>query len=59
MVMRYPLGNTPQVLEGLKLTPKQFVDLCILCGCDYVGTIDGAGSSLPAIFGLAERQGMS
>ena len=31
----------PQVLEGLKLTADQFVDLCILCGCDYVGTIKG------------------
>lgn len=32
---------TVQVLEGLKLTPDQFVDLCILCGCDYLGTIKG------------------
>lgn len=32
----------PQVLAGLKLTADQFVDLCILCGCDYVGTIKGA-----------------
>lgn len=30
-----------QVLEGLSLTPDQFVDLCILCGCDYCGTIKG------------------
>ena len=30
-----------QVLEGLGLTPDQFVDLCILCGCDYCGTIKG------------------
>ena len=30
-----------QVLEGLKLTPDQFVDLCILCGCDYLDTIKG------------------
>jgi len=27
------------VLEGLKLTADQFVDLCILCGCDYCGSI--------------------
>ncbi|KAK9823030.1 hypothetical protein WJX81_001004 [Elliptochloris bilobata] len=32
-----------KVLEGLKLTPDQFVDLCILCGCDYLGTIKGIG----------------
>lgn len=30
-----------QVLEGLNLTSDQFVDLCILCGCDYCGTIKG------------------
>ncbi len=30
-----------QVLEGLGLTSDQFVDLCILCGCDYCGTIKG------------------
>ena len=29
------------MLEGLGLTPDQFVDLCILCGCDYCGTIKG------------------
>lgn len=36
-----------QVLEGLSLTSDQFVDLCILCGCDYCGTIKGmlSGSS--------------
>lgn len=31
-----------QVLEGLKLTADQFIDMCILCGCDYCGTIRGA-----------------
>ena len=36
-----------QVLEGLSLTPDQFVDLCILCGCDYCGTIKGTS---PTIF---------
>ncbi|KAL3146724.1 Elongation of fatty acids protein 2 [Trebouxia sp. C0009 RCD-2024] len=32
-----------KVLEGLKLTADQFVDLCILCGCDYCGSIKGIG----------------
>ena len=32
-----------QVLEGLGLTQDQFIDLCILCGSDYCGTIKGAG----------------
>lgn len=30
-----------QVLEGLGLNMDQFVDLCILCGCDYCDTIRG------------------
>ena len=30
-----------KVLEGLKLTVDQFVDLCILCGRDYCGSIKG------------------
>ena len=32
-----------KVLEELGLTADQFVDLCILCGCDYAGTIRGVG----------------
>lgn len=32
-----------KVLEGLGLTMDQFVDLCILCGCDYCDTIRGIG----------------
>ena len=31
------------VLTGLQLTYEQFVDLCILCGCDYCTTIKGIG----------------
>jgi flap endonuclease-1 len=31
------------VLRGLDLTYEQFVDLCILCGCDYCGSIKGIG----------------
>ena len=31
------------VLRGLELTYEQFVDLCILCGCDYCSTIKGIG----------------
>lgn len=30
-------------LRGLDLTFEQFVDLCILCGCDYCNTIKGVG----------------
>lgn len=32
------------MLEGLGLTYEQFVDLCILCGCDYCSTIKGVGA---------------
>eukprot|EP00301_Raphidiophrys_heterophryoidea_P022035 c6287_g1_i1.p1 GENE.c6287_g1_i1~~c6287_g1_i1.p1 ORF type:complete len:382 (+),score=113.10 c6287_g1_i1:614-1759(+) len=35
--------NHALVLEGLGLTHEQFVDLCILCGCDYCDTIRGIG----------------
>lgn len=31
------------VLSGLKLTMDEFIDLCILCGCDYASTISGIG----------------
>ena len=30
-------------LSGLQLTFEQFVDLCILCGCDYCDSIKGIG----------------
>jgi flap endonuclease-1 len=32
-----------KVLAGLELTLDQFVDLCILMGCDYCGTVKGIG----------------
>lgn len=32
-----------KVLEELALAPEQFVDLCILCGCDYTDKIPGIG----------------
>ena len=31
------------VLEGFGLTMEEFIDLCILCGCDYTKTIFGVG----------------
>jgi flap endonuclease-1 len=30
-------------ISGLGLTYEQFVDLCIMCGCDYCSTIKGIG----------------
>jgi len=35
--------NLQAALEGLKLTMEQFIDLCILCGCDYTDSIKGIG----------------
>jgi len=31
------------VLSALNLNQDQFIDLCILCGCDYTNTIGGVG----------------
>lgn len=35
--------NLAAVLEGLELSMDQFVDLCILLGCDYCDSIKGIG----------------
>jgi flap endonuclease-1 len=35
--------NVSKVLSGLDLTYEQFVDFCILCGCDYCESIKGIG----------------
>jgi len=31
------------LLEGFEMTQEEFIDLCILCGCDYTNTIAGMG----------------
>jgi len=31
------------MLKGLDLTYEEFVDLCIMCGCDYCSSIKGVG----------------
>ncbi|XP_044337129.1 flap endonuclease 1-B [Triticum aestivum] len=36
--------NTTNVLKGLKLSLEEFLDLCILCGCDYCEKIEGVES---------------
>ncbi|MCO5553364.1 hypothetical protein L7F22_006885 [Adiantum nelumboides] len=33
--------DVSKVIQGLDLTMDQFIDLCILCGCDYCETIKG------------------
>lgn len=39
-VLEFKLAD---VLSTLGLTMPEFVDLCILCGCDYADTIRGIG----------------
>ena len=31
------------ILDGLKLTPDQFLRMCILAGCDYLESVKGVG----------------
>ena len=31
------------ILDGLEMTFEQFIDMCILCGCDYTSKINGMG----------------
>ncbi len=35
--------DQPAALSELGLSHEQFIDLCILCGCDYCGRIPGIG----------------
>merc|ERR1712048_1142853 len=38
-------ANLAVALEQLNVTMDQFIDFCILCGCDYCDTIKGVGPS--------------
>ena len=31
------------ILEELDLTYEQYIDFCILCGCDYTSKVPGIG----------------
>mmetsp|Transcript_12685 Transcript_12685/g.22442 ORF Transcript_12685/g.22442 Transcript_12685/m.22442 type:complete len:396 (+) Transcript_12685:78-1265(+) len=55
-LVRHMMGSTAQTekqpimvfehdkaLEGLGLTNSQFIDFCIMCGCDYAPNIKGIG----------------
>lgn len=35
--------NTERILNGFQLTKEQFLDFCIMCGCDYTHTITSVG----------------
>jgi len=45
------------ILEGLGLSANQFIDLCILCGCDYVDQLYKIGP-LTAFKLIKEHQGI-
>ncbi|EPR63276.1 putative flap structure-specific endonuclease 1 [Toxoplasma gondii GAB2-2007-GAL-DOM2] len=36
--------DLPTLLEELQFSQEQFIDFCILCGCDYCGTLKGVGA---------------
>jgi len=36
--------NLDEILRGFQMTYQQFVDLCIMCGCDYCGNIPRIGN---------------
>jgi flap endonuclease-1 len=31
------------MIDSLELTNEEFIDMCILCGCDYSAKIEGIG----------------
>lgn len=31
------------MLKGFEMTMDEFIDLCIMCGCDYTHSIGGIG----------------
>ena len=33
-----------EVLDRLELSHAEFIDMCILCGCDYTDTLPGIGT---------------
>ena len=35
--------NLKAMLEGFEMTMDEFIDLCIMCGCDYTHSIAGVG----------------
>jgi flap endonuclease-1 len=39
----YQICDLKLILSGLGISFESFVDLCILCGCDYTGTIPKVG----------------
>lgn len=36
--------SLPTLLQELDISMEQFIDMCILCGCDYASNIKGIGA---------------
>lgn len=49
------LYNLNIILEELKITMDQFIDICILLGCDYTCTIDNIGEA--KIYDIIKKYG--
>ena len=47
--------NLPKVLEGLSYTQEQFIEFCILCGCDYLPHLARMGPKTAAQ--ILQREG--
>eukprot|EP00494_Astrolonche_serrata_P030935 UN31203 len=47
--------NLPRALMEMDITMDQFIDICILCGCDYTSTIRGVGPK-GAVNGIKEHK---
>ena len=47
--------SLPAALEQLDLSMESFVDFCVLCGCDYCGTLRGVGPT--TAFRLLKQHG--
>lgn len=39
----FEIYEMEKILETMGITQKQFIDICILLGCDYTGTVNGIG----------------
>ena len=44
-----------RVLSGFEMTYKQFIDMCILCGCDYCESLPRIGTK--TAFKLVKKHG--
>ena len=46
-----------KVLDGIEMSMDQFIDMCILCGCDYTDNIRGMASLFAALLACYRLNG--